>query len=61
MKSADDDPTLTPGAAARTPLGLSGAGGSSQDLLAMQTGKASPTVTSADSFGSSTWSFNPNG
>ncbi|XP_043210594.1 protein Gawky-like [Amphibalanus amphitrite] len=61
MKSADDDPTLTPGAAARSPLGLAGAAGSSQDLLAMQTGKASPTATTADGFGSSTWSFNPNG
>ncbi|XP_037093780.1 protein Gawky-like [Pollicipes pollicipes] len=61
MKSAEDDPSMTPGAAARSPLGLAAAGGGSQDLLAnMQPGKASPTSSSGDTFGSSTWSFNPN-
>ena len=53
MKSSDEEPALAPGS-----------GGSGQDLLAMQTGKASPTASStaaADGFPSSTWSFNPSG
>ena len=47
-------PSLTPGAAARSPLDLSGAPDTGQDLL-------SPCRPAADSFGSSTWIFNPIG
>lgn len=53
MKSIEDDPSITPGSVARSPLSIGGA-----DLFA-SVSKASPTELPPLSLSSSTWSFNP--
>lgn len=56
MKTIEDDPSITPGSVARSPLSISAA--KESDLFATSS-KASPTDPPPLSLTSSTWSFNP--
>lgn len=58
MKTIEDDPSITPGSVARSPLSISAAKDS--DLFASSS-KTSPTDIPPLSLSSSTWSFNPTG
>jgi trinucleotide repeat-containing gene 6 protein len=56
IKTTEDDPSITPGSVARSPLSISAAKDS--DLFAGSS-KTSPTDVQPISLSSSTWSFNP--
>lgn len=56
MKNIEDDPSITPGSVARSPLSISAA--KETDLFAGSS-KTSPTEIQPISLSSSTWSFNP--
>ncbi|XP_016967317.1 protein Gawky isoform X2 [Drosophila biarmipes] len=58
IKSIEDDPSITPGSVARSPLSISSTP-KDADIFA-NTGKNSPTDLPPLSLSSSTWSFNPN-
>lgn len=58
MKTIEDDPSITPGSVARSPLSISAA--KDTDLFATSS-KTSPTDIPPLSLSSSTWSFNPTG
>lgn len=58
MKTIEDDPSITPGSVARSPLSISAA--KETDLFAPSS-KTSPTDIPPLSLSSSTWSFNPTG
>ncbi|KRF85369.1 protein Gawky isoform X2 [Drosophila virilis] len=58
IKSIEDDPSITPGSVARSPLSINPTP-KDADIFA-NTGKNSPTDLPPLSLSSSTWSFNPN-
>ncbi|XP_017051370.1 protein Gawky isoform X2 [Drosophila ficusphila] len=58
IKSIEDDPSITPGSVARSPLSINSTP-KDADIFA-NTGKNSPTDLPPLSLSSSTWSFNPN-
>lgn len=58
MKTIEDDPSITPGSVARSPLSISSA--KDPDLFATSS-KTSPTDIPPLSLSSSTWSFDPAG
>ncbi|ALC48141.1 gw [Drosophila busckii] len=58
IKTIEDDPSITPGSVARSPLSINPTP-KDADIFA-NTGKSSPTDLPALSLSSSTWSFNPN-
>ncbi|EDW83596.2 uncharacterized protein Dwil_GK13697, isoform C [Drosophila willistoni] len=58
IKSIEDDPSITPGSVARSPLSINSTP-KDADIFA-NTGKSSPTDLPPLSLSSSTWSFNPN-
>ncbi|EDW99326.1 protein Gawky isoform X1 [Drosophila yakuba] len=57
IKSIEDDPSITPGSVARSPLSINS---TPKDADIFATGKNSPTDLPPLSLSSSTWSFNPN-
>lgn len=57
MKTIEDDPSITPGSVARSPLSIAA---KEADLFAPSS-KTSPTDLPPLSLSSSTWSFNPSG
>lgn len=57
MKTIEDDPSITPGSVARSPLSIAA---KDPDLFATSS-KTSPTDLPPLSLSSSTWSFNPTG
>ncbi|KAH8376030.1 hypothetical protein KR093_005602 [Drosophila rubida] len=59
IKSIEDDPSITPGSVARSPLSINPSP-KDADIFANTTGKSSPTELPPLSLSSSTWSFNPN-
>ncbi|KAH8272446.1 hypothetical protein KR044_002972 [Drosophila immigrans] len=59
IKSIEDDPSITPGSVARSPLSINPTP-KDADIFANTTGKSSPTELPPLSLSSSTWSFNPN-
>ncbi|EDV33650.2 uncharacterized protein Dana_GF19039, isoform D [Drosophila ananassae] len=58
IKSIEDDPSITPGSVARSPLSINSA--PKEADIFNSTGKNSPTDLPPLSLSSSTWSFNPN-
>ncbi|KAH8256375.1 hypothetical protein KR032_005303 [Drosophila birchii] len=65
IKSIEDDPSITPGSVARSPLSINPTPKDAENILFTNTttttaGKNSPTDLPALSLSSSTWSFNPN-
>ncbi|XP_034112021.1 protein Gawky isoform X1 [Drosophila albomicans] len=59
IKSIEDDPSITPGSVARSPLSINPTP-KDADIFANTAGKSSPTELPPLSLSSSTWSFNPN-
>ncbi|KAH8309909.1 hypothetical protein KR059_003557 [Drosophila kikkawai] len=65
IKSIEDDPSITPGSVARSPLSINPTPKDADNILfnnttTTTTGKNSPTDLPPLSLSSSTWSFNPN-
>ncbi|KAH8395735.1 hypothetical protein KR222_007550 [Zaprionus bogoriensis] len=58
IKSIEDDPSITPGSVARSPLSINPTPKDSD--IFVHTGKSSPTDLPQLSLSSSTWGFNPN-
>jgi len=56
IKTIEDDPSITPGSVARSPLSIA-----AKDDLFAPSSKTSPTDLPPLSLSSSTWSFNPSG
>lgn len=59
LKTIEDDPSITPGSVARSPLSIAAAATVKDSDLFATSGKTSPTDLPPLSLSSSTWSFSP--